>query len=135
MRWTRKASPITSSGSRPSRNGTTCLPPPIHEEVANRYLRNRFRTYFQLDCVFFHPDQVAPPFSDRPQDIWFGITHEVNGRVACGLAGAVANPEWCVVLCEEFAAPKGKMVYGALLGPAIWFWIPCDSTAANMPGA
>jgi hypothetical protein len=65
----------------------------------------------------FHPDQVAPPYSDRRQDIWFGITHEVNGRVASGLTDAVANPEWCVVLCEEFAAPKGKMVYGALLGP------------------
>lgn len=89
----------------------------IHEEVANRYLRNRFRTYFQLDCVFFHPDQIAPPYSDRRQDIWFGITHEVNGRVACGLTSAVANPEWCVLLCEEFAASKGKMVYGALLGP------------------
>lgn len=89
----------------------------VHEEVANRYLRNRFRTYFQLDCVFFHPDQIAPPYSDRRQDIWFGITHEVGGRVACGLTGAVAMPEWCVVLCEEFAAAKGKMVYGALLGP------------------
>jgi len=30
---------------------------------------------------------------------------------------------------------QGQVVYGALLGPAIWFWIPCDSTAANMPGA
>jgi hypothetical protein len=89
----------------------------IHEEAANRYLRNRFRTHFQIDCVFFHPDQVAPGYSNRRQDIWFAITHEVGGRVASGLTNAVSNPEWCVVLCEEFAPATGKLAYGPLLGP------------------
>jgi hypothetical protein len=89
----------------------------IHEEVANRYLRNRFRTYFQLDCVFFHPDQVAPGYANRRQEVWFAITHEVGGRVASGLTNAVANPEWCVVLCEEFAPATGKLAFGPLLGP------------------
>jgi hypothetical protein len=89
----------------------------IHEEVANRYLRNRFRTHFQIDCVFFHPDQVAPGYANRRQDIWFAITHEVGGRVASGLTSAVSNPEWCVVLCEEFAPATGKLAYGPLLGP------------------
>jgi hypothetical protein len=89
----------------------------IHEEAANRYLRNRFRTYFQLDCVFFHPDQVAPGYANRRQDIWFASTHEVRGRAASGLTGAVSNPEWCVVLCEEFAPATGKLAFGPLLGP------------------
>ncbi len=89
----------------------------IHEEAANRYLRNRFRTHFQLDCVFFRPDQVAPGYANRRQDIWFAITHEAGGRVASGLTDAVSNPEWCVVLCEEFAPATGKLAYGPLLGP------------------
>jgi hypothetical protein len=91
----------------------------VHSNIANRYLRNRFRTFFHLDCVFFRPDQFCPGYVGPQTDLWLALTHwGPTGRVAAGFSGCVRNAEWCVVTCEEFVGDKKNVVFDPLLGPA-----------------
>src|SRR5579863_2616311 len=73
----------------------------LHSSVANRYLRNAFRTKFRIDCVVFRPDQFCPGYVGPNSDTWFAVTHWTDGRAAAGLSTAVLDAEWCVVACEE----------------------------------
>lgn len=90
----------------------------LHSNLANRYLRNRFRTRFRLDCVYFHPDQFCPGYVSPQRDIWFVITHWKNGRVSSGMTSSVLDVEWCAVGCEEFAPDPKNLVFDPVLGPA-----------------
>jgi hypothetical protein len=91
----------------------------VHSPLANRYLRNRFRTRFRLDCVLFRPDQFCTGYVDPAGDTWFAITHwDRYRRVAFGTANCVQKAEWCVVTCEEFEGKRYNFVYDAILGPS-----------------
>ncbi len=90
----------------------------IHSNVANRYLRNAFRTKFRIDCVIFRPDQFCPGYVGPNSDSWFTVTHWTNGRVAAGLTSSVLDAEWCVVGCEEFSGDQSNLVFDAMIGPA-----------------
>jgi len=90
----------------------------IHSNLANRYLRNAFRTRFRLDCVVFRPDQFCPGYVGPNSDAWFAVTHWTDGRVAAGLSTSVIDAEWCVVGCEEFFGDQKNLVFDAVLGPA-----------------
>lgn len=90
----------------------------IHSSLANRYLRNAFKERFRLDCVVFKPDQFCPGYVLPNSDVWFAVTHWMNGRPAAGVTTAIMSPEWCVVGCEEFSAYQKDLVFDALLGQA-----------------
>lgn len=91
----------------------------VHSPLANRYLRNRFRTRFRLDCVLFRPDQYCTGYVNPDGDTWFAVTHwDRNRRVAFGTTNCVQKAEWCVVTCEEFEGKRYNFVYDAILGPA-----------------
>ena len=42
----------------------------VHADIANRTLRNEFRNRFEIDCIFFRPDELLPPNrSKRPMGV------------------------------------------------------------------
>ena len=94
----------------------------VHSDTANRYLRNRFRQRFKIDCVFFRPDQWCRSYINRGADVWAVVTHwtaDQARRVASGYAGEVKNCRWCVIGAEEFESQSNRMIYKALLGPQV----------------
>jgi hypothetical protein len=94
----------------------------IHADIANRMLRNKFRTAFKIDCVYFQPDQYAQGYVVRKRDRWLALSHWVPGsprRVGSGPSSMVIEPEFCVVVSEEFQATESRFVYRPLLGAAL----------------
>ena len=77
----------------------------VHAQLANRTLRNAFRTRFQIDCVFFRPDETCPNYVDVSADIWFALTHWNTARiVGCGYSDVAKRLQWCVVGPDFFEA-------------------------------
>jgi hypothetical protein len=75
----------------------------VHANSANRSLRNDFRTRFQIDCVYFRPDEDCANYVDAQSDWWLAITHwDDYGNVGSGYSDAVANLKWCVVSPDSF---------------------------------
>jgi hypothetical protein len=80
----------------------------VHANLANRDLRNQFRARFEIDCVYFHPDESCVDYVDIAQDWWFAITHWDAGRfVGHGFSSAISDLKWCVVGPDAFE-PEGK---------------------------
>src|SRR6266508_3582677 len=50
-----------------------------HSQVANQFLRNLFRTTFQIDCVLFHPDQRNRFYTDHT-DVWITVSDWNQGN-------------------------------------------------------
>lgn len=101
----------------------------VHADQANRYLRNRFRTRFGIDCVTFTPDQFAPRYVNPNRDVWFAITHWQSGQVASGISDEIVACEWCAVGSEEFSIDKNNTVFLPLLGA----YRPFQSTRTICP--
>ena len=77
----------------------------VHANTANRDLRNDFRTAFQIDCVYFRPDETCADYVDEGLDWWLAITHWDNARVVGhGFSKAVTSLKWCVVGPDSFQA-------------------------------
>ena len=96
--------------TRPYRELTTT----VHANSANRELRNAFRTRFQIDCVYFHPDQECPDYVDTAADWWLAITHwDAYRVVGHGFSSAVIGLKWCVVSPDAFKEEEGA--YAAFL--------------------
>lgn len=91
----------------------------IHSDVANRFLRNRFRTTFGIDCVFFKPDQFAANYVRR-SDYWLAVSHWIpdpsGRRVAGGPTSVIQDLEFSVVISERFDGNRSKFFYNPLLG-------------------
>ena len=86
----------------------------IHAPSANRDLRNAFRTRFQIDVVWFRPDEPCPDYVCAATDWWLAISHwDIFRAVGHGYSGAVANLKWCVVTPDAFAS-LGKGYQGFL---------------------
>jgi hypothetical protein len=94
----------------------------IHSDVANRFLRNRFRTMFGIDCVFFEPDQFAPRYVGR-SDCWLAVSHWITDaggrRVAGGPTSVIQDLELLVVVSERFHGSDSKFVYKPMLGSVL----------------
>ncbi|MGA8593535.1 MAG: hypothetical protein WB676_02220 [Bryobacteraceae bacterium] len=75
----------------------------VHANEANRTLRNDFRTRFQIDCVYFRPDETCLDYVDEIHDWWFAITHwDTSRSVGHGYSKEVTNLRWCVISPESF---------------------------------
>jgi hypothetical protein len=78
----------------------------VHANRANRELRNRFRSAFKLDCVYFRPDEVCAKYSDPQNDLWLAVTHWNSlGQVSTGDSTAITDLKWVVICCDSFV-PK-----------------------------
>jgi len=80
----------------------------VHASVANRELRNAFRTRFQIDCVCFRPDEHCVNYVDATTDLWLAFTHwDAYRGVGHGFSGVVRALKWCVVVPDAFK-PDGR---------------------------
>lgn len=77
----------------------------VHANSANRTLRNDFRSRFQIDCVYFRPDEGCTDYVDMGNDLWLAVTHwDAYRNVGSGFSDAVGNLKWCVVAPDAFKA-------------------------------
>ena len=75
----------------------------VHANVANRELRNAFHTRFQIDCVYFRPDEHCVGYVNAATDWWLAITHwDAYRAVGHGFSGAITGLKWCVVVPDAF---------------------------------
>ena len=86
----------------------------VHANLANRLLRNSFRTRFQIDCVYFKPDEECSDYVDTVDDWWLAITHwDAYRIVGHGFSDAISNLKWCVVGPDAFRS-EGRGYKAAL---------------------
>jgi hypothetical protein len=88
----------------------------VHANTANRSLRNNFRTRFQIDCIYFRPDEDCAGYVDITSDWWLAITHwDVYRSVGHGFSFSpvVENLKWCVIGPDAFK-PDGRGYKAAL---------------------
>jgi hypothetical protein len=75
----------------------------VHANLANRTLRNDFRTKFQIDCVYFRPDEECAEYVDAAKDWWLAITHwDAYRIVGSGFSTVIKNLKWCLVGPDSF---------------------------------
>lgn len=95
----------------------------MHADQANRTLRNRFRSRFNIDCVIFRPDQDCHGFVRPHTDYWLAVTHwnkpTPPKRVWSGFADCVKEPEWCVLCAEDFEMSKDPKYFTNHIGRAV----------------
>ncbi len=96
----------------------TQLTTTVHANHANRELRNKFRSRFGIDCVFFRPDESCSSYVDAAADLWLAVTEwGVARQVAHGRTFAVKDLKWCAIATEAFE--PDSLGYRAILHPAL----------------
>jgi hypothetical protein len=90
-----------------------------HSQLANQFLRDRFRTQYRIDCVVFPPDEINPYYTRHRQDRWLAITQwGATGEIASSQTCTVfQNPRLASVIAEEFECSHNAMGRRALIGP------------------
>jgi len=85
----------------------------VHASIANRELRNGFRSRFSIDCVFFRPDEPCQGYVDVAQDWWLAVTHwDAQHAVGHGFSPAITGLKWCVITPDAFEADgRGYKAY------------------------
>jgi hypothetical protein len=84
----------------------------------NQRLRNRFRSYFKIDCVLFPPDQVNWEYT-KLTDVWMCVTDwkDPNTIKESGGSDKFKVPKACVLVDEEFYDFDGGTRRRAHLNP------------------
>ncbi|MCZ0990374.1 hypothetical protein [Streptomyces diastatochromogenes] len=102
-------------GFQPRRNQLllTC-----HSQLANQFMRNMFRTAFQIDCVLFRPDQRNRWYSGR-NDVWMAVSDwdEIHEIVKTGASSSFNHERIAVIVEEEFKEVHHDLRRNALIGP------------------
>lgn len=89
----------------------------MHAQLANRFLRNLFRTAFAIDCVLFHPDQRNRWYTD-PTDVWMAVSDWGAGTLLrTGASGRFVNARMTVLVEEEFEPVGHDLRRRTLIGP------------------
>ena len=94
----------------------------IHADNANRLLRNMFKRRFQIDLVYFPPDQYNRAYVAPLRDRWFVLSDWLGlGPQAPGQRPAfspkVRECEWVALVGEEFDESTWKTQFRDLVGP------------------
>jgi hypothetical protein len=90
----------------------------VHANHANRELRNKFRSRFAIDCVFFRPDEECSGYVDSSADLWLAVTQwSAVRQVAHGPSGVIKDLKWCAIATDTFE-PDG-LGYRAILHPGL----------------
>jgi hypothetical protein len=99
-----------------------------HSQLANQYLRDRFRTQYRIDCVIFPPDEIGRHYTRRKIDRWLAVSE-------WGPGGELAAAQFCTrfrgarlgaVLAEEFETVHKAVGRRSLIGP---HHLPIDHAA------
>ncbi len=90
----------------------------VHANKANRALRNKFRSRFGIDCIYFRPDEMCVGYTGA-KDAWLALTHWGNNRqyAASGPSGVVKDAKWCAITTESFV--QQGLGFRALLHPEV----------------
>jgi hypothetical protein len=96
----------------------------VHANEANKELRNAFRSRFQIDCVYFRPDEDCQDYVDVTRDWWLAVTHwDAHRGIGHGYSGAITGLRWCVVVPDAFKA-QGRgykaSLYKGLASSHVW---------------
>lgn len=98
----------------------TLLTTTVHANLANRRLRNAFRTHFKIDVVVFRPDEFNRAYVQPSTDRWFVISD--FGAAATGgtlTSQKVRECELVVIGTEEFALSASGVIRNDLLGAPV----------------
>ncbi|MEJ7811463.1 MAG: hypothetical protein WKG32_13710 [Gemmatimonadaceae bacterium] len=92
--------------------------------LANRLLRNRFRRRFDIGIVHFRPDQYNGAYVEPHRDRWFVLSDWTNAPPQApgqrpALSTKVREPEWVVIVGEEFESSAFRTFYRDLIGPSL----------------
>lgn len=75
----------------------------VHSIYANQILKNKFREQFNIDCVLFHPDQMADTHTDPVRDIWMAVTDWTSpGVINTEFSNRLSRARFTVLIDEEF---------------------------------
>jgi hypothetical protein len=96
----------------------------VYSPLANRYLRNLFRSEFNIDIVFFHPDEFNRSYVAPTRDHWFALSDWAvvpPGEALLPLSkptssNKVEECRWVVRVEEAFEADKSHSEYISLMG-------------------
>ena len=87
----------------------------IHSELANQEIRNKFRQEFNIDILYFPPDQHNTSYVDDTQDSWFAISDP--GMPGNRLQSTrVRDCEWVLLVLEEFEMSHTREHFNDLIG-------------------
>jgi hypothetical protein len=92
----------------------------IHSDLANQILRTGFKMKFDIDIVYFRPDQHNTAYVSPNQDVWFVVSdfHTLR-RIGGGgrhFSNNILDCEWVVVVGEEFDISESRMRFRDLMG-------------------
>lgn len=92
----------------------------IHADVANRELRNIFRTRFGIDLVIFEPDELPAGYSS-PLDRWFCVTDWTASPPGQSFAptARIRECRFVAILGEEFSQEKYRVDWPRYFAPAV----------------
>ena len=92
----------------------------MHGSLVNQFLRNSFRTAFNIDAVLFPPDQTHFAYTKR-DDVWMAISDWTpSGRlVRRGNSDRVKDTWAAVIVEDEFEDSFGGIGRKRLLGPLL----------------
>jgi len=94
----------------------------IHADLTNRVLRNAFRRTFDIDVVYFPPDQFNRAYVNSARDRWFLVSDWTSvGKFAPGqrpqFSNRVRECRWVAIVEEQFEPSASRTHYSDLIGP------------------
>jgi hypothetical protein len=93
----------------------------MHADFFNRLLRNKFRRRFNIDVVFFPPDQYNRFYVAPLLDKWFVVADWPPGPYHLGslarFSAKIRECEWTVIVGEEFSISDNQSNFRDLIGP------------------
>ncbi len=95
----------------------------VHSQFANRRLRNAFRRRFNLDLVFFRPDEFNRAYVQPLQDRWCVVSDFSAGTAlpagTGGFSTKIRDCELVVIGTEEFVVDRSGFVRQDVIGPQV----------------
>jgi hypothetical protein len=90
----------------------------IHADVANRELRNIFRTKFRIDLVFFQPDETPAGYS-LPGDTWYCVSDWTAPAPGQSFASSarIRDCRFVAIVGEEFSQQQHRADWPRYFAP------------------
>jgi hypothetical protein len=92
----------------------------MHSSLANQFLRDLFRTMYEIDCVLFQPDQRNSVYTSAT-DVWMNVTDWTGPagqrEIDSTYSQRLANPRLTVLAEEEFESIRHDVGRKTLIGP------------------